>query len=95
MLFSNTGCLKVWQVILILASIVVAVICAALIINKLFPNVTAQFINYAEDMFYKVTHASFDFNQDGIAGGSNGSDYSSTAPGGAAADEYGQIEGWN
>lgn len=80
------------KIFTVLITIVACVLIGALVLNVLLPNVTAQVINAAEDMVYRATGLTFDFNGDGNVGdgGSKGDIF---APGGSD-DVSGDVEGF-
>ena len=51
-----------------LAWVVGFVVVAGFALNLLLPNVTRQVSNAAEEMLFKATGLSFDFNGDGVSG---------------------------
>ena len=63
--------MSVKKIFVILITIVACVILGAFILNTLMPNVTNTLINSVEDMIYKATSMSFDFNNDGHFGTNN------------------------
>lgn len=79
------------KIFTVLITIVACVLIGALVLNVLLPNVTAQVINAAEDMVYRATGLTFDFNGDGNVGDSSKGDTST--PGGSG-DVYGDVEGF-
>lgn len=56
--------MNVKKIFITLITIVACVIIGALALNTLLPNVTKTMINSTEDMIYKATKISFDFNND-------------------------------
>lgn len=60
------------KIFITLVTIVACVILGAFVLNTLMPNVTTTIINSAEDMIFKATKMSFDFNNDGNVGDSGG-----------------------
>lgn len=79
------------KIFTVLITIVACVLIGALVLNVLLPNVTAQVINAAEDMIYRATGLTFDFNGDGNVGDSSKGDTST--PGGSD-DVSGGVEGF-
>lgn len=75
----------------VLIIIVVCVVLGAIVLNVLLPNVTTQVINSTEDMIFRATGMSFDFNGDGESGGT-----SSTINPNSATPELqdGEVEGF-
>lgn len=65
--------MSVKKIFIVLITIVACVMIGALVLNTLLPNVTKTLINSTEDMIYKATKISFDFNNDG-EGGDDGQD---------------------
>lgn len=63
--------MNVKKIFLTLVTIVGCVIIGALVLNVLLPNVTTTLINATEDMLYKATGMSFDFNNDETKGGAH------------------------
>lgn len=59
------------KIFITLITIVACVILGAFVLNTLMPNVTTTIINSAEDMIFKATSMSFDFNNDGTSGSNN------------------------
>lgn len=59
--------------------IVVCVVIGALTLNVLVPNVTSTVINATEDQIYRASGLSFDFNNDGTAGGATTTEYGGTS----------------
>lgn len=72
--------------------IVVCVVIGATILNLLLPNVTTQLINATEDMIFKATGMSFDFNADSNAGDSNPTNSQTGTP---AVIDQPNVEGFN
>ena len=66
---------NVKKIFVVLIVIVVMVLLGALVLNILLPNVTKTMINATEDMIFKATGMSFDFNGDGIRGSSGAASY--------------------
>lgn len=60
--------MSVKKIFIVLITIVACVMIGALVLNTLLPNVTKTLINSTEDMIYKATKISFDFNNDGEGG---------------------------
>lgn len=60
--------MNVKKIFIVLITIVACVIVGAFLLNVLLPNVTTTLINSTEDMIYRATGMSFDFNADGNAG---------------------------
>lgn len=85
---------KVFKVLII---VVACVILGALVLNILLPNVATSLVDSTEDMIYKATSMSFDFNGNGNAGGTNtGNAYNADITnGGNATDVTGGVEGFN
>lgn len=81
----------VGKIFTVLITIVACVLIGALVLNILLPNVTAQVINASEDMIYRATGLTFDFNGDGNIGDSGKGDTST--PGGSG-NPSGGVEGF-
>lgn len=79
------------KIFTVLITIVACVLIGALVLNILLPNVTSQVINATEDMIYRATGLSFDFNGDGNVGDSSKGDI--TTPGGSG-NPIGNVEGF-
>lgn len=60
--------MNVKKIFIVLITIVACVIVGAFLLNVLLPNVTTTLINSTEDMIYRATGMSFDFNADGNVG---------------------------
>lgn len=67
--------MNVKKIFIVLITIVACVMLGALILNVLFPNVASTLVNGAEDMLFKATGMSFDFNNDGNVGDNGGGTY--------------------
>lgn len=63
--------MSVKKIFITLITIVACVIIGAFLLNTLMPNVTTTLIDSTEDMIYKATGLSFDFNNNSNAGDSN------------------------
>lgn len=83
------------KIFVILITIVALVLIGAIVLNRLLPNTTAQVINAVEGAIFKATGLNFNFNGDNISGNSVGTDPGAYTPGGAAADEFTNVEGFN
>lgn len=59
------------KIFITLITIVACVIIGAFLLNTLLPNVTTTLIDSTEDMLFKATSMSFDFNNNGNAGDVN------------------------
>lgn len=57
---------KIFKTLII---IVACVLVGALVLNILLPNVATTLVNSTETMIFKATGMKFDFNADGIMGG--------------------------
>lgn len=64
---------SVKKIFMVLITVVACVLVGAFLLNILLPNVTTTLIDSAEDMVYKATGMSFDFNNNGRAGSNNSS----------------------
>lgn len=64
--------MNVKKIFITLITIVACVIVGAFVLNALLPNVTTTLIDSTEDMIYKSTGMSFDFNNNGNTGSNNG-----------------------
>lgn len=64
--------MSVKKIFITLITIVACVVIGAFILNTLMPNVTTTLIDSAEDMIFKATSMSFDFNNNGNAGDTGG-----------------------
>jgi len=62
---------NVKKIFIVLITIVACVLIGAFLLNILMPNVTTTVINATEDMIFRATGLSFDFNKDTIKGGIN------------------------
>ena len=67
--------MNVKKIFITLITIVLMVLLGAWLLNVLAPNVTKTICNASEDMIFKATGLSFDFNNDGTAGSSGGGSY--------------------
>lgn len=67
--------MSVKKVFVTLITIVACVLIGAVVLNTLLPNVTTTLIASTEDMIFKATKLSFDFDKDGVAGGSTRTNY--------------------
>lgn len=63
--------MSVKKIFVTLIVVVCCVILGAFIINILLPNVTTTLINAVEDQIFNATGMEFDFNNDGVMGGSS------------------------
>lgn len=69
--------MNVKKIFITLITIVACVIIGAFLLNTMLPNVTKSLVNATEDMIFKASGVSFDFNGDGVKG-SNNKDYDAT-----------------
>lgn len=83
------------KIFVILITIVALVLIGAIVLNRLLPNTTTQVINAVEGTIFKATGLNFDFNGDGISGGSVGNDLGAYTPGGKVETEFTTVEGFN
>ena len=85
---------KIFKVLII---VVACVIIGALVLNVLLPNTATALVNSTEDMIYKATGMSFDFNGDSNAGATNTTNTynADITTGGAASDQAAGVEGFN
>jgi len=83
---------KIFKTLII---IVACVIVGALVLNILLPNVATQLCDSTEDMVYKATGMTFDFNGNGNAGGSNQSNTYKSSESSDSDDVNGGVEGFN
>jgi len=67
--------MNVKKIFITLGTVVGAVIIVAFALNILMPNVTTTVINSTEDMVYRATGMSFDFNGDGVRGAAANPNY--------------------
>lgn len=65
--------MNVKKIFITLITVVACVLLGAFALNIMMPNVVATVINASEDMIFKGTGLSFDFNNDGNAGDNNNS----------------------
>lgn len=87
--------MNVKKIFVTLIIIVACVILGAFLLNILLPNVVKTTINAAEDQLYNATGMKFDFNNDGIVGGSSNNTYSGTLNGsGTEAVDGNAVEGF-
>ena len=84
---------SVKKIFMVLITVVACVLVGAFLLNILLPNATTTLIDSAEDMIYKATGMSFDFNSNGIAG-SNKSSYQGTTSGSDGTGQ-GVVDGFN
>lgn len=63
--------MNVKKIFITLITIVACVIIGAFLLNTLLPNVTTTLIDSTEDMLFKATSMSFDFNNNGNTGDVN------------------------
>lgn len=84
--------MKVNKIFMTLITIVVCVLLGAFILNTLLPNASSTLVNATEDMIFKATGMSFDFNNDGN-GGDSGGNYQGTE-GTADGVGKGTVEGF-
>lgn len=87
--------MSVKKVFIILITIVACVLIGALILNTLLPNVTKTLINSTEDMIFKATGMSFDFNGDNNAGGNDEDQYNGENSDGQADGSGANVDGFN
>lgn len=83
------------KIFIVLITIVGCVLIGALILNTLLPNVTKTLINSTEDMIWKATGMSFDFNGDGEMGNDSDNSYSGDNEDGEADGGGAGVEGFN
>lgn len=83
--------MSVKKIFVTLVTIVACVIIGAFVLNILLPNVTTSLVNAAEDMVFKSTGISFDFNGDGTSG-SNSNTYNASQNN---TIQTGYVEGFN
>ena len=86
--------MSVKKIFTILITIVACVAIGALVLNILMPNAVTQVVNTTEDMIYKATGIAFDFNGDGVAGGSGGGNVDIIDNTGDKASEGAGVDGF-
>lgn len=89
--------MNVKKIFIILITVVACVMLGAFILNILFPNVATSLVNSVEDMIFKATNMSFDFNGDGNMGDQNANNSYTGNVNGADSDATGGagVEGFN
>lgn len=83
------------KIFIVLITIVACVLIGALVLNILLPNTATALVNSTEDMIYRATGMSFDFNGDNNAGSSTGTygDMNKDDTG-TSTDSDGTVEGF-
>lgn len=74
--------------------LVVAVACVligAFVLNVMVPNATTTLVDATEDMIFRATGLSFDFNNNGRSGGGDSIEYRGSEKGNLKGD----VEGFN
>ena len=86
--------MSVKKIFISLITIVACVLIGALVLNTLMPNVVTTLIDSSEDMIFKATGMSFDFNANSNGGDNNNWTYQGTEDG---SDGTGTVivEGFN
>ena len=86
--------MSVKKIFISLITIVACVLLGALVLNTLMPNVVTTLIDASEDMVFKATGMSFDFNANSNGGDNSNSTYQGTED---ASDGTGTgiVEGFN
>lgn len=85
---------SVRKIFTVLIVVVACVLIGAFVLNMLLPNVTKTLINAVEDMIFKATGMSFDFNADGTSGTGGNNTYTGDESG-EDAGGAGTVEGFN
>lgn len=60
--------MNIKSIFITLITIVALVVIGAFVLNVLLPNVTSSLVDAVEDMIYKATKLTFDFNHNSNAG---------------------------
>ena len=88
--------MSVKNIFITLIVVVACVMIGAFVLNVLMPNVAAQLVNSVEDMLYKATGMSFDFNNDSNVGDNNESYTGTISDDGTTTGTGGSnVEGFN
>ena len=87
--------MSVKKIFIVLITIVACVIVGALVLNVLLPNVATTMVDALEDMIYKATKMSFDFNGNGERGSNVETEYDEITTGGSANDNAAGVAGFN
>ena len=84
------------KIFIVLVTIVACVILGAFVLNTLMPNVVVTVIDATEDMIYKATGLSFDFNsnEEGGSTGATDGNYVGEQKGGDYDNLSGGVEGF-
>lgn len=85
----NVG--KIFKVLII---VVGCVLVGAFILNLLLPNVTTTLIDSVEDMLFRTTGMSFDFNGNQIVGGRGALQYQGQNADGDGNATQGNVDGF-
>lgn len=84
------------KIFIILITVVACVIIGAFVLNTLLPNASQSLVNAIEDTVFKATKMSFDWNNDGHAGGTNTTNsYTGTQTNQANTNTSAGVEGFN
>lgn len=87
--------MSVKKIFVVLITIVACVIVGALVLNVLLPNVATTLVDSLEDMIYKATKMSFDFNGNGERGSNIETEYDEITTGGKGVDQAAGVDGFN
>lgn len=86
---------SVKSIFMVLITIVVCVAIGAAVLRVLVPNVYSSMINATEDMIFKGTGMSFDWNNDSDAGGTNNNNNYTGSNNSNTDDVTVDVEGFN
>lgn len=86
--------MNVKKIFITLITIVACVLIGAFLLNILLPNTTTTLIDATEDMIFKASGISFDFNGNGRAGQGGSNTYEGQEDGGDGTGT-GIVEGFN
>lgn len=87
--------MSVKKIFIVLITIVACVIVGALVLNVLLPNVATTLVDSLEDMIYKATKMSFDFNGNNNVGDNHSGTYNEITEGGDSSDQTAGVDGFN
>lgn len=87
--------MSVKKIFITLITIVACVIIGAFLLNTLLPNVTTTLIDSTEDMLFKATSMSFDFNNNGNTGDVNNTYAGENSDGTVTGVTGDNVEGFN
>lgn len=87
--------MDVKKIFMTLVIVVMCIILGAFLLNKLVPTATAQVVNAVEDSLYNATGMKFDFNSDGIYGGTSKGNFGDQKGDAMDASTAGGVDGFN